>query len=77
MKSRAKSASLQMPLLNRAGNKTLTAIAEELNAAGVTPARSGQDRYSAAKWYACVLTNEQAYRGGTRGASDVRWQAIL
>lgn len=65
----------------RANNKTLTAIAEGLNASGISPARKGQDRYNSAKWYAStvqsVLRNEQVYRGGKRGSSEVRWQAIL
>jgi site-specific DNA recombinase len=60
---------------------TLRAIAEQLNAEGVTTARVGETAYADARWYAStvrsVLANERAYRGGRRGASDVRWQTIL
>lgn len=56
-------------------------IAEMLNAEGLTTARKGQQRYKAAQWYAStvqsVLRNENAYRGGRRGKSDVQWTAIL
>jgi site-specific DNA recombinase len=53
---------------------TLTAIAEDLNAAGDLP-RHG------VKWYASsvreVLRNEADYRGGPRGTSPERWPVIL
>lgn len=65
----------------RAAGDTLTDIADELNAAGVTPARADQRRYTAARWYAStvksVLMNEAKYRGGRRGDSPVNWTPIL
>jgi site-specific DNA recombinase len=52
---------------------TMLAIAEALS--GVTTSRGGK------RWYASsvreVLLNEDNYRGGKRGDSDLRWPAIL
>lgn len=59
---------------------TLTQIADQLNAEGVQTARAKQGCYKG-KWYAssvkAVLDNENAYRGGFRGESAVRWEPIL
>jgi len=52
----------------------LATIADELNAAGITTAR-GHDWHASS--VAVVLQNGTAYAGGVRGASDVRWPAII
>jgi site-specific DNA recombinase len=53
---------------------TLRSIADALNEQDI-PSPKGK------KWYASsvksVLSNEEAYRGGTRGDSDTRWPKIL
>ena len=58
----------------RTAGASMRTIAATLNDNGI-PARKG------GKWYASaikeVLSNEDAYRGGTRGDSDERWPAIL
>lgn len=58
----------------RAGGASLRTIAAYLNDNGI-PARKG------GQWYASavkeVLSNEQEYRGGRRGASDETWPVIL
>ncbi len=58
----------------RAGGATLREIAHKMNEQRPVSPRGG-------RWYASgvrdVLTNEQAYKGGTRGASVVQWPAIL
>lgn len=54
--------------------KSLRAIAAELNENGTPTPRGGT-------WHASdvriVLLNRPAYRGGKRGASDVRWPKVL
>jgi len=58
----------------RGSGAVLTAIADALNADGITTRRGGN-------WHASsvsnVLDNEDAYRGGYRGDSKVRWPVIL
>ena len=53
---------------------TLRAIAYQLNTEG-TPPPIGR------KWWASsvreILLNEPAYRGGKRGASDLRWPKVI
>ena len=53
---------------------TLTRIADELNADGIPTARGGTWHASSV---AVVLDNGHAYAGGKRGASAVRWPAII
>jgi|SRR6266545_4280317 len=54
---------------------SLSAIARELNAAGVPSPRAGR------QWYAGsvgeIIKHELAYRGGVRGESTERWPAII
>lgn len=54
---------------------TLQAIADGLNADGIASPRGGRAWYPSS--VAAVLANADAYAGGTRGASSVRWPAIL
>ncbi len=53
---------------------TLAAIAATLNAEGE---RGAKGAYWTATTVYRVLRRELAYRGGKRGASDVRWPRIL
>lgn len=54
---------------------TLESIAERLNADGIPTPRGGQTWRPSS--VAVVWANRDAYAGGTRGASAVRWPAIL
>ena len=54
---------------------TFQAIADGLNRDGITTARGGQTWRPSS--VAAVWANRGAYAGGTRGASSVRWPAIL
>lgn len=58
----------------RGARMNLRAIAAELNKQGITTPRGHVWHASSVK---AVLDNEDAYRGGKRGESDVRWAAIL
>lgn len=58
----------------RNNGATLTAIATALNEKGAPTSRNG-------RWYASnvreVLLNEEKYRGGKRGDSEVNWPVLL
>lgn len=54
---------------------TLESIADGLNRDGIATPRGGQAWRPSS--VAAVLANRDAYAGGTRGASSVRWPAII
>lgn len=58
----------------RDAGATLQEIADNLNDAGISTARGSQWHPSSVR---IVLGNEDAYRGGPRGESDVHWPEIL
>lgn len=58
----------------RGQGRSLARIAEDLNQTGITSPRGGVWRNTSVRE---ILLNEQAYRGGCRGDSPVRWLAIL
>lgn len=58
----------------RARGATLTAIANELNAGGITTRRGRQWHASSVRE---VLLNEAAYRGGPRNGSGRTWPVVL
>jgi site-specific DNA recombinase len=58
----------------RTAGNTLQWIADKLNSAGVAPPQRGEWWPSSVRE---VMENETAYRGGLRGASQLRWPVIL
>ncbi len=58
----------------KVAGQSLTAIADMLNAEGITTARGHGWHASSVRQ---VLLNEDTYKGGTRGDSDKVWPALL